>query len=156
MRHILLFSFLLLMGSCSIFKVDGTHVLRLLPHDDLKQGIERYLVEHKIASASIVSGIGSLTIVNVRHANASKGTLYRGHFEILSLNGTMAKDGGHHLHIAFADEKGKAFGGHLLKGSIIYTTAEITLIKHLQIHLSRKPDKLTGYNELNITRFSTY
>ncbi len=49
-----------------------------------------------------------------------------GKFEIVSLTGTLAESGSH-LHAAISDNIGNIIGGHLKKGSIIYTTAEIVI-----------------------------
>lgn len=46
--------------------------------------------------------------------------------EFVSLSGTLSLNG-NHIHIGFIDIDGKAFGGHLKDGSIIYSTAEIII-----------------------------
>jgi hypothetical protein len=49
-----------------------------------------------------------------------------GKHEIVSLVGTLALDGDH-LHIAVSDSTGRTIGGHLMEGSLVYTTAEIAV-----------------------------
>jgi len=70
--------------------------------------------------------------------------------EIIALNGTLSRHG-LHLHIALADGAGKMLGGHLLDGSLIYTTAEIVLGIVPRVKFERKVDLATGYLELAIT-----
>ena len=54
---------------------------------------------------------------------------YTGKFEIVSLTGTLSAGGSHHLHVAIADSTGAVFGGHLLAGCVVRTTAEIVLVR---------------------------
>jgi predicted DNA-binding protein with PD1-like motif len=70
-----------------------------------------------------------------------------GPFEILSLTGTISNDGVH-LHCSLSDESGQVWGGHLCKGSLIHTTAEIVLGLLEDHRLSREFDPKTGYPEL--------
>lgn len=49
---------------------------------------------------------------------------FKGHFEIVSLVGTVDPDGQHHLHISISDADGNVFGGHVLSDHIIYTTGK--------------------------------
>ena len=55
-------------------------------------------------------------------ANANVTKTYEGHFEIVSLVGTIDPDGQHHLHISISDAEGDVFGGHVFAEHIIYTT----------------------------------
>lgn len=69
--------------------------------------------------------------------------------EIVSLVGTLTAEGGH-LHLAVADAEGRVFGGHLVEGCTVYTTAEIAIgdLEHLKF--VRVVDAETGYKELEI------
>ena len=49
----------------------------------------------------------------------------QGHYEIVSLVGTIDPDGQHHLHISISDSEGATFGGHVWSDHIIYTTGII-------------------------------
>lgn len=93
--------------------------------------------------------MGSLTRVVIRHANRHEGTLYEGHFEITSLVGTIDRIG-ENVHITITDGDGKAWGGHLLPGSAVYTTAEIVLLDLPELIFTREPCKASGYEELVI------
>ncbi len=71
----------------------------------------------------------------------------KGKFEIVSITGTISKNG-NHIHIALADEAGKVTGGHLTDGNIIYTTCELVLLSMENQEFKREPDSATGFNEL--------
>ena len=93
------------------------------------------------------SGIFAELFPMIRHANRSEATEYRGHFEITSLVGTI-DPAGEHLHLTITDPEGRAFGGHLLAGSSVYTTAEIVVLILEGLIFSRAPCPYSGYDEL--------
>ena len=68
----------------------------------------------------ILTCVGSLDAVAIRLANASETVHRHGFFEIVSLGGTLSRDG-LHLHICVADENGATIGGHLQDGSKVYS-----------------------------------
>lgn len=90
-----------------------THPLRLKPGDDLKKEIEAYAKAHTIQAGWMVTCAGSLTNYHLRFANQAAGSSGEGHFEIVSLGGTVSVNGSH-LHISISDSTGKTIGGHLL------------------------------------------
>ena len=69
--------------------------------------------------------------------------------EIVSLMGTVSEHGCH-LHASFGREDLSAFGGHLLPGCVVNTTAEIVLVEIENCAFTRRPDGETGYDELVI------
>ena len=69
--------------------------------------------------------------------------------EIVSLMGTVSEHGCH-LHASFSRADLSAFGGHLLPGCIVNTTAEIVLAEIPDRVFTRQPDGETGYDELVI------
>lgn len=73
--------------------------------------------------------------------------MYRGHFEIVSLVGTLSANGSH-LHLAVADSTGRTIGGHLLDGCRVYTAAEIVLGELPALDFRRETDPAFGYLEL--------
>ncbi|MBT3451450.1 DUF296 domain-containing protein, partial [archaeon] len=75
--------------------------------------------------------------------------LFKGNFEIVSLIGTLSQDG-NHTHISVSDNLGHTIGGHLKKGCIIHTTAEIVIIELKKFNFSREFDHQTGFKELVI------
>ena len=131
-------------------QIDQSHALRLLPGQDLRASIQKYIDEHKIKSGWIITCAGSLTNYNIRFANASEGTKGSGHFEIVSLTGTLSQNGSH-IHISISDSTGKTIGGHLLEGCKVYTTAEIILNESSKYLFTRKKDGSTPWEELHIT-----
>ena len=92
--------------------------------------------------------MGSLTDVSLRLANQENATQYHGHFEIVSLVGTVSKSGGAHLHLSVSDSTGRTIGGHLLDGCRVYTTAELVLGALPDLQFSRETDPTFGYKEL--------
>ncbi len=125
------------------------HPLRLHPGVDLRTSIENFAREKNIAAGFIITAIGSLNGYHIRFANKQEGSHGSGHFEILSLNGTLSATGVH-LHICIADHNGKTIGGHLLNGNHIFTTAEIIIGESSQHIFTRNIDPNTGFNELEI------
>ena len=124
--------------------------LRLKPGDDLKAELATFARRHRLRAGVILTGVGSLTEVHIRYANRDGGTLRRGHFEILSLVGTLDA-GGMHVHMTVADRDGVAFGGHLLEGCKVYTTAEIAVGELAALQFTREVDATYGYKELVVS-----
>jgi predicted DNA-binding protein with PD1-like motif len=125
------------------------HALRLKPGADLKKEILNYVEAHKIKAGWMVTCAGSLTQYSVRFANQPNGNSNTGHFEIVSLTGTLSVNGSH-LHISFSDSTGRTIGGHLLDNNIVYTTAEIVLAEDPTMEFKREKDGTTPWEELQI------
>ena len=126
-------------------------VTRLSPGTDLKRALQEAVAAHGIKAATLSSCVGSLSVAHLRLASAQKTQSFDGPFEIVSLVGTLCRDGVH-LHISLADAQGQVIGGHLLEGNIIHTTAEISLTLYEDINFSRPHDAETGYGELAIEK----
>lgn len=125
------------------------HVLRLLPGDDLRGGVQHYCEQHDIRAGFVATCAGSLTDWSLRFADQSSGATGRGHFEIVSLTGTLSVNGSH-LHLAIADEQGRTIGGHLLAGCRVYTTAEIAIVEVADLEFTRAVDGSTPWAELQV------
>jgi predicted DNA-binding protein with PD1-like motif len=82
-------------------------------------------------------------------ANQPGPTVYKGHFEIVSLVGTLSTNGSH-LHLAVSDSTGRTIGGHLLDGNIIYTTAELVVGVLEELDFRRETDPVSTYKELTV------
>ena len=80
-----------------------------------------------LKSGIIICMVGSISHAVLRMANGEK-KIFNGPFEIVSAEGTCASNGVH-IHIAIADEEGAVYGGHLLEGCNVHTTAEIGIIE---------------------------
>lgn len=123
--------------------------IRLQPGQDLRLALESWTEQEGEGSGWVVSGIGSLSGAQMRWAGRSDPTALHGDLEIVTLQGSLCRDGAH-LHATVADAQGSVLGGHLCVGSIVRTTAEI-LVAHLpQWQLERVADPTTGYRELAI------
>ncbi|MGB3798521.1 MAG: DUF296 domain-containing protein [Lewinella sp.] len=130
-------------------QANRVHPFRLLPGQDLRESIQQYADEHQIEAGYIITCVGSLTDWHLRFANQPDGTSGTGHFEIVSLVGTVSTHGSH-LHLSLADSTGHMVGGHLLEGNIVYTTAEIVIGESPDHRFLREDDGRTGYRELSI------
>ena len=130
-----------------------TIIFRLNPGKDLKSSIESEAKKQAIPAGYIISCVGGLTNATIRMAGATPEKQdirsLSGHFEIISLTGTISKNGCH-LHISFSDNDGKVLGGHLKEGSIVSPTAEIVIGIDDDKIMSREFDEQTGFDELVI------
>jgi predicted DNA-binding protein with PD1-like motif len=108
--------------------------LRLQPSQDLKASLEAWIARQPVGSGWIVSGIGSLSCLQIRLAGRTQPSVFHQDLEILSLQGSVSRDGCH-IHITVSDENGSVFGGHLCEGSVVRTTAEllVTVLYLLQL-----------------------
>jgi predicted DNA-binding protein with PD1-like motif len=125
------------------------HAFRLKPGQDLKQEITAYVQQHKIEAGWIMTCVGSVTQYNLRFANIPDGKKAIGHFEIVSLAGTVSINGSH-LHMSVSDSTGATIGGHLLDSNLVYTTAEIVIGEGKQLVFTREKDGSTPWEELQI------
>lgn len=123
--------------------------LRLNPHQDLKIELDRLINKHEVEAACILTCVGSLTTVVLRFANQETSERLHGYFEIVSLTGVLSRHGSHY-HIAIADERGTSYGGHLMDGCKVYTTAEIVIGIIPDCSFLRTFDPQTGYPELEV------
>lgn len=128
--------------------------LRLKPGEDPVAALRALQVQTGAQAMALVTCVGSLTRAVIRHANRPEGTVYRGHYEITSLVGTIDPLA-EHLHLTITDGEGRAFGGHLLPGSAVYTTAEIVVVLLEELSFARAPCPYSGYDELVINTVAT-
>ncbi len=125
-----------------------THTFRLKPQQDLFDSIEAFAKQNNIEAGCILSSVGSLTHATLRLANREYYNEYDGHFEIVSMTGTVSIHGSH-IHVAISDGNGVTIGGHLVSGCKIYTTAEIVLLELDDVVYKRELfENDSGYEEL--------
>lgn len=124
------------------------YALRLRPGQDLRVELTRFAREHRLRAAFVASAAGSLTRTSLRYANQSAASMREGHFEIVSLSGTLAAESSH-LHASVSDSTGATFGGHLMDGSLVYTTVEVVIGELSGVVFAREPDSTYGYRELS-------
>ncbi|RYY88665.1 MAG: DNA-binding protein [Chitinophagaceae bacterium] len=128
-----------------------THAIRLKPGADLRKELQAFADREGIEASWIVTCAGSLTDYHIRFANQQEGARKSGHFEIVSLGGTLSKNGSH-IHISVADSSGQCTGGHLLEGNRIYTTAEIVIQEDPSLVFTREKDGTTPWEELQVKK----
>lgn len=125
-----------------------TYTFRLRPGQDLFDSIESFVVDKNIEAGCVLSAVGSLIHVTLRLANRSFYNEYEGHFEIVSITGTVSTNGSH-IHVSISDGDGVTLGGHLVSGCKIYTTAEIVLAIFDDVMFTRELlENDSGYEEL--------
>ena len=125
------------------------YIFRLHRGDDLKQSILEFCKMNNINSGIMAWAVGCCSKVRFRLAGAESFYEDERDYEIVSIMGTISKDGVH-IHISFADDTGKVVGGHLSDGCIINTTCEVSIIETNKYKLSREYDEETCYKELVI------
>lgn len=120
---------------------------RLKPGQDLFEEIEAIVSGKNIEAGCILSAVGSLRHATIRLANRTTYSHFEGHFEIVSMTGTVSFHGSH-LHISISDGDGKTTGGHLVPGCKIYTTAEMVIAIFDDVIFKREFAADSGYEEL--------
>lgn len=125
--------------------------VRLPPGVDLRRALDDLAAAQPSASAFVVAGIGSLVEARLRYAGEAAETRIEGPLEILSLSGTLSA-GGSHLHMAVSDAAGRVYGGHVGRGNVVRTTAEVLLAPLPDWSLTRAHDPATGFSELLVRR----
>ena len=130
------------------------HAFRLERGNDLLLSIENYVSDNNIKAGVILSGVGCLYKATIRDAGGVDIVTLNKDVEIVSITGTLSQDGCH-LHISFSDKDLKTYGGHLVKGCLVNTTAEVCMFEFEDYKFKRKFDDKTGYSELSVERLSS-
>ncbi len=125
--------------------------LRLSPGADLRSALEAEVAASSHFAGFVISGVGSLSQARLRLAGAREPESLRRDLEILTLAGTIARDGSH-LHMSIADSDGRVMGGHVAHGCIVRTTVEVLLLLLPKWSFDRKLDPETGFAELVVSR----
>jgi len=126
---------------------DHVVILRFKYQTDLLTGLEKMAKEQKIRNAVILSAIGSVRGYHVHSVTnrtfPSKDTFVKdptAPADLISMNGYII-DGRVHAHVTLANPD-KAFGGHLEKGTEVFTFAVVTVgVLKDGIDLSKVDDK---------------
>jgi uncharacterized protein len=127
------------------------YTFRLTPGQDLFNAIEMFVKEMDIEAGCVLSGVGSLNQLVLRFANQESNHQEIGHYEIVSITGTVSIHGTH-LHLSVANEQGQTSGGHLVPGCTIYTTAEIVIAAFEDVVYKREFAEDSGFDELAVYR----
>ena len=132
-------------------EIGGIYFSRILEDEDLVKAVKKR-VEEAGVKAGIFILIGSLKRATLGYYKEGeyRFTQIEGPLEIASCMGNIAvdKEGKTviHPHIVVADEKGEAFGGHLMENSPVGATAELVIIEARGVHLERAYDEKTKLN----------
>ena len=131
------------------FEPATTHLLGLETGDDLLSSVTAYVTEHNIRAAA-VSFLGAVRRASLRYYNQDAKSYIdfdvNQHLEILSGTGNVSVlDGAPfvHIHAAFADEEGAAYGGHVNNGTEVFA-CEVTIAELAGIAPVRQFDETTG------------
>lgn len=129
-------------------KAGKTVFSRLLEGEDLFESIK---------NRAEISGIRAgffILIGSVKHAALGyykhgkyETTRLEGPLEVASCTGNVAVDEKGevviHAHVVVSNEKGEAFGGHLMKGSEVGATAELIMVEVAGVEAQRVYDEKT-------------
>ena len=126
-----------------------TLTIRLKPGQDLKRELDKLAADHHLEAACVLTCVGSLTTAMLRYANQGHASTISGHFEIVSLTGTLSVHGSHY-HISISDGEGRTYGAHLMDGCKVYTTAEIVVGVIEGVSYQRTMCPESGYPELDV------
>jgi len=122
---------------------------RLRQGADLKQSIIDLCKDYD--TCVVLSSVGCVNRLHIRLAKAKDYLDKEDDYEILSLNGTIAK-GKAHLHICVSDSNGNCLGGHLMDNTIINTTCELVIGVLQDYEAKRSFDENTGYDEIEFKK----
>jgi len=137
-------------------KIGRIFFSRIFEDEDLAEAIKKR-VEKSGVRAGLVIVIGSLKTVVLGYYKEGEYKYIRldGPLEIASCTGNIAVDERGetiiHAHIVVTNEKGEAFGGHLMQGSIVGATAELTIIEGVGLNLQRTFDEKTKLKLLKLS-----
>ncbi|XP_059145980.1 bifunctional protein GlmU-like [Physella acuta] len=126
--------------------------LRLHPGQEITGTLLEFVRANNLTSAFVLSCVGSVTKAQLRMAAGELIRYFEGHYEIVSLVGTLSGGERGHLHISLSDEHGEVIGGHVIGDLIVYTTAEVMIGNTAGVAFSRPLDQETGFDELVIEK----
>ncbi len=131
-------------------RFDHTIIARLDKGEEILEQVQMIAQKEHITLAT-VQALGAINqfTVGVFHTDEKQyhANEFSGHFEIVSLTGTInTMDGAFycHLHMSAGDEKGQVFGGHLNR-AMVSATCEM-VITVLDGTVDRKFDPEIGLN----------
>ena len=128
---------------------------RFVENDDVLETIKKNAHENNVKSGALIL-IGALkhAVLGCYKNGQYINTKLKGHMEIASCTGNIAIDEKGetivHAHIVVSNEKGEAFGGHLMKDCLVGPTAELVLIEAAGLKLQRAFDQKTNLKLLKL------
>jgi hypothetical protein len=121
---------------------------RFLENEDLAESIKRQAEMNGIKAGYFII-IGSLTRAALGYYKDGKYDTIRleGPLEVASCTGNIVVDEKGeivvHAHIVVSNEKCEAFGGHLMKGSVVGATAESVMAEAQGVEIQKVYDEKT-------------
>jgi predicted DNA-binding protein with PD1-like motif len=137
-------------------KVGRVCFFRLIEGEDLTEAIKKRAEESNI-EAGIFFIIGALknAVLGCYKSGQYESIRLTGPLEIASCIGNIAVDEKDemviHAHLVVSNEKGKAFGGHLMKESYVGVTAELAIIEAVGVNLLKVFDEKTKLKLLRLS-----
>jgi len=131
---------------------------RLKPGMDVLEGIMEICKQYNIKNGIIMSALGSwrqaafynpVTLPNGKPGYSEPIVLRgNGFIELVSLSGMICHDDDGnilpHIHLTVSDERGNAYGGHLIKGCEVLLTTDIVIGVFSGIIMGRRLDEEVG------------
>ncbi|CAB4010949.1 Hypothetical predicted protein [Paramuricea clavata] len=99
-----------------------TYALRLVPGEEICNGLNIFVSKHKLKEPFIMTCVGSITKAVICLGQDEKVLTMEGYFEIVSLLGTPKN-----LQISLSDKDGRVTTGRVTGELIVFTTAELVL-----------------------------
>jgi predicted DNA-binding protein with PD1-like motif len=153
------------------YVIDTCEVLgaRAHPGSDLLSEIKRIAKECDVRCGVIISLVGSLKNATIRSIfnpesqhlvydnrtgeKVEQVKVYEvvkidGPLEIVSATGTISEDSNAHIHVVLSKSGTSLHAGHLMEGSLVYTTVEMFLLVMPNVISKRIFDPETGHKEL--------
>lgn len=137
-----------------ILKAKDKYVVRIDKGEEVIESLNKFIREENVRAGS-VTGIGAAGLIETGLYNTKtksyNSKTFEGDFEITNFSGNITTMNGEHylhMHITFADENLKAYGGHLNK-AVISGACEI-VVDIIDATIERKLDEEIG---LNILKF---
>jgi predicted DNA-binding protein with PD1-like motif len=124
---------------------------RIFEDEDLVEAIKKRVEEGDVKAGAFIL-IGSLKKAVLGYYKEGEYKLIEldGPLEIASCMGNIAvNEQGKiivHPHVVVSNEKSEAFGGHLMKGSLVGATAELVVFEGVGVKLRRAFDEETKLN----------
>ena len=140
----------------AVGKIENIIAIRLSPGTDVLEGILDTCKKYMIKDGIIMSALGSwrkVTFCNPTDLpNGKKGygepIVLEGVYEVVNLAGMICHDtDGNilpHVHLTLSDEKGNAYGGHILPGCEVLLTTDIVIGSFTGIEMGRRFDEELG------------
>jgi predicted DNA-binding protein with PD1-like motif len=129
---------------------------RLLENEDLVEGIKSRTekVDIKAGALNLIGTVKN-AVLGFYDKGEYKHIRLDGPLEIASCTGNIAVDEKGetviHAHLVVSNDEGHAFGGHLMKGTLVGATAELVVVEAVGISLERTIDERTKLKLLKLS-----